>query len=416
MRRLMHKIIQLLDGTPAVYGKRQAGQSLVEMALITPILIIMLMGMVEIGWFANNYLTLLDVARAGARRAAVLQEQFSPLEWNNAASYVPVTTVDANDYTEQGLVPSATYKLTMPVTYAVDPNNPGALTDTGGARNNQRLCDPLVPDPRFYRELVCVMLASLNPLAIDSANNVDDIVISGFSLARITSPQITDPPGASNDVLGADVRPGGAGATTHVVVTGRYPTNANECDVMVTNPDTTPSFAVVSAGDPLRANANGMFENRDPFDFNQNNQRDVRAIDNNGTALGNTLFTEAAGYDPIVTTLETAEKAVGFSFTGQRWIPDTGCLGSNFTVRRVEQLVNLPNFQMTDEERRLRLPHQGIVLVEIFWEHSMLLQFPVFNPVIDAFAGDVTPTISVWAIFPLPQAEPSNATLGLPNN
>jgi len=59
----MVKIIQLLDGTPAVYGKRQSGQSVVELALITPILIILLAGLVEIGWFANNYLNLLDVTR-----------------------------------------------------------------------------------------------------------------------------------------------------------------------------------------------------------------------------------------------------------------------------------------------------------------------------------------------------------------
>lgn len=412
MQRLLRNIIQLLDGTPAVYGKRQSGQSLVEMALITPILIIMFMGMVEIGWFANNYLTLLDVARAGARRAAVLQEQFSPLEWKNEASYVPVIVVGGNDYTEQGLALSNSSALTMPGTYPVDPNNQMVSTDTTGIRNNQRLCDPSYTDPRFYRELVCVMLASLNPLEIDEDNNVDDIVISGFSLARITSPQGSP----SITVLGPDVRPGGATAQTHMVVTGRYPTNANECDVAVANETTTPVFSVVPVGDPRRNAANSMFENRDPFDINQNGQRDARDIDNNGTALGNGQFTEAVGYDPVVTNLNHAEKAVGFSYTGQRWIPGTGCLGSNFTVRRVEQLVNLPNFQMTDEERRLRLPHQGMILVEIFWQHSMLLQFPVFNPVVSAFSGDSTPTVSVWAIFPLPQAEPSNATLGLPNN
>src|SRR5215216_4589210 len=89
MRTLLVKIIQLLDGTPAVYGKRQSGQSVVELALITPILIILLAGLVEIGWFANNYLNLLDVTRAGARRGAVLQDQKSPLFWDNKHSYVP---------------------------------------------------------------------------------------------------------------------------------------------------------------------------------------------------------------------------------------------------------------------------------------------------------------------------------------
>lgn len=414
MQRLLRNIIQLLDGTPAVYGKRQSGQSLVEMALIMPILIIMFMGMVEIGWFANNYLTLLDVARAGARRAAVLQEQLSPLEWKNEASYVPVLDVSANDYTEQGLALTNSSELTMPINFPVDPNFQSVITsDTGGIRANQRNCNPAYSDPRFYRELICVMVASMNPLTLDETNNVDDIVISGFSLARITSPQGSP----AITVLGPDVRPGGAAATTHVVVTGRYPTNANECDVAVTNPTTSPTFSVVPVGDPRRSSANSMFEYRDPFDINQSGARDARAIDTpTNVAEGTGEFTEAVGYDPVVANLLHAEKAIGYSMTGQRWIPGTGCLGSNFTVRRVEQLVNLPSFQMTDEERRLRLPHQGIVLVEMFWEHSMLLQFPVFNPVIASFAGDTTPMVNVWAIFPLPQVEPSNATLGLPNN
>ncbi len=78
MRTFIKKIIQLLDGTPSVYGKRQSGQSVVELALITPILIVLLAGLVEIGWFANNYLNLLDVTRAGTSGlsiSAVLGQQ-----------------------------------------------------------------------------------------------------------------------------------------------------------------------------------------------------------------------------------------------------------------------------------------------------------------------------------------------------
>ena len=73
MKAVIRRIIQILDNTPAEYapkrGQRQSGQSVVELALITPILIVMFAGLVEVGWFANNYLTILDVTRAGARRA-----------------------------------------------------------------------------------------------------------------------------------------------------------------------------------------------------------------------------------------------------------------------------------------------------------------------------------------------------------
>jgi hypothetical protein len=387
MRQLILKIIHLLDGTPATYGQRQNGQTLVEMALITPILIVMLMGMVEIGWFANNYLTLLDVARAGARRGAVLQDQNAPLEWDELGSYVPLAVIQDNDYRDQGLniVGSA----------SIGRISSGAPEDT--LRANARSCDISTLATRgFYTELLCVMRASLSPLSIDIDNHIDDIVISGFSLARITDPA------GGNVILGTNARPAGT-ADTHVVVVGRYPTTANECDVTVTNPTGAAAFAI------------GAREPRDPFDFNQNNQRDMRAADSpTNTALGNGLFTERAGYDAIGTNVATAEKQVGYSYTGQHWIAGTGCLGSEWTIAEIEALVNLPTYQMTNEQRRTMLPHQGMVMVEIFWEHEMLLRFPVFNPVVNAFAGDQTPTIGVWAAFPLPSVEPSSVSLGLP--
>jgi hypothetical protein len=81
--------------------------------------------------------------------------------------------------------------------------------------------------------------------------------------------------------------------------------------------------------------------------------------------------------------------------------------------------VNLPNFNMqvevpgsnpNDAQReagtRSVLPSQGIVLVELFWQHQMLLQLPVFNPVYDILGGTGSTTISVWAAFPLPSVEP----------
>ena len=59
MRGRLRRLLAVLDGTPT--GTR--GQSLVELTLTLPILLVMLMGLTEIGWYANNYLTLLDVVR-----------------------------------------------------------------------------------------------------------------------------------------------------------------------------------------------------------------------------------------------------------------------------------------------------------------------------------------------------------------
>ncbi|MCC6612154.1 MAG: pilus assembly protein [Anaerolineae bacterium] len=391
MRKLVLKIIQLLDGTPAVYGKRQRGQSLVEMALITPILIIMLMGMVEIGWFANNYLTLLDVTRAGARHGAVLQDQYSPLVWDNAASYVPAqwfgVGASTNHYDDQGLTLADTSILALPYT-----GDAATQTAQSNARGGQRGCN-LPVESQFYREVACVMMASMEPLAFDSDNNIDDLIISGFSIARIT-----DASGSIiTDALRNSINPT---ANTLNVVVGRYPTNANECDVRNVGTGEVPVFQVQA-------------RERDPFDINSNNVRDLRPGETGGPA-GTTVFNELEGRDNIAASVSTAEKQVGFAMFGQHWIPGTGCTGSNWKVSDIERLINLPNYQLTDEQRRSQLPFQGLILVEIYWEHEMLLKFPVFNPVVSAFSGDETPTISVWAVFPMPSVEPNASQMGLP--
>src|SRR5215475_6139911 len=75
MRQTLSKIVKILDGQPT--GKR--GQSLVEMALTTPMLILMILGLVELGFFANDYLILLDAIRSASRFAVNL----SPADtWN----------------------------------------------------------------------------------------------------------------------------------------------------------------------------------------------------------------------------------------------------------------------------------------------------------------------------------------------
>ena len=55
----------------AKFGKRQEGQSVVEFALVLPIFILLLMGMIEFGriWMTMNVLS--SASREGARIAAV---------------------------------------------------------------------------------------------------------------------------------------------------------------------------------------------------------------------------------------------------------------------------------------------------------------------------------------------------------
>jgi hypothetical protein len=49
---------------------RESGQSLVEMVLITPLLLLMFLGVLEVGWALRGYLVLVNASREGARFAA----------------------------------------------------------------------------------------------------------------------------------------------------------------------------------------------------------------------------------------------------------------------------------------------------------------------------------------------------------
>src|SRR5437867_11354782 len=66
----MNKRISLRD---------QRGQSMTEFALVLPILALLLFGVIQFGLVFNNYLTLTDAVRAGARKAAVSRQAADPV-------------------------------------------------------------------------------------------------------------------------------------------------------------------------------------------------------------------------------------------------------------------------------------------------------------------------------------------------
>jgi Flp pilus assembly protein TadG len=51
--------------------KNERGQTLTEFALVLPILALLLFGVIQFGIAFNNYITLTDAVRAGARKGAV---------------------------------------------------------------------------------------------------------------------------------------------------------------------------------------------------------------------------------------------------------------------------------------------------------------------------------------------------------
>ncbi|MEZ4667327.1 MAG: pilus assembly protein [Anaerolineae bacterium] len=390
MRRILRKILQILDGTPAVYGQYSRGQSVVELALVTPILIILLMGMVEIGWFANNYLIILETTRVGARQGTTLTEDKTPLKWetfsdSRAASLIPALQPDAAAAAEA---------------------------------NTWRHCPTMESNPatyeRFYNKIACQMLKTLAPLefqadnpgtaVVEPGNGVDDIIISAFSLQTV-DPTDTDiiPSGARSNIA---LVPGYPTNQQQVILAGRYPTNANEC-----------SYDAADSRDPFNYIdfvGSGTVGGRV---YGTDGTRNYVLLDSSKPDLpppndSNRLYYELAGYD------NTTERQRGFSYTGQHIIestksnsPTTTCYGSEWTMNEVEQLMNLSSFNLSDGLQRVGLPSQGLVLVEMFWRHGLLLRNPVFNPVFSLLSDDKTATlgpgttISVWAAFPLPSTE-----------
>src|SRR5919109_2383281 len=58
--------------------REEKGQTLVEFALVLPILCVLLFGIIQFGTVFNNWVTLTDATRAGARKAVVSRGQSDP--------------------------------------------------------------------------------------------------------------------------------------------------------------------------------------------------------------------------------------------------------------------------------------------------------------------------------------------------
>ena len=65
--------------TPQSRFRRSDGQTLVEFALVLPILCLLLFGVIQFGIVFNNYIDLTDAVRAGARKAAVSRQAADPV-------------------------------------------------------------------------------------------------------------------------------------------------------------------------------------------------------------------------------------------------------------------------------------------------------------------------------------------------
>lgn len=404
MRKLIRKIVEILDGTPSVYGERQQGQSILEMVFIIPLLAILIIGIAEIGWLANNYLILQEVSKVGARRGTVLPSDIGPVSWDLNAdlrnSVLLPRAWTGNDPIEAGWTAGGTPEEQASfgqrdwdrLLIRVECDEGALRSDTIGTGQLRR---------SFYNEIMCIMFDSLDPLVLDQDNGIDDMIISVFAVQTIHNDAAGDydfESGYSPDIAIDEYEAGYI-----PVVVGRYPILANECN-MQGNPEED------GVTDATRNDVE-----RDPFDYINDNQ-----------------LTFTTGPDPVPLELATltsggwtslgyddgAEFQRGFSLYGNHMVEEDGifCYGSDWTVQDIQDQISVPQFEFTaseaadpqiaNDDTGRHLPGQGVVLVEIYWQHRLLLNLPVFSPVMQALGDDRT-TIYVWSMFPVPTAEPN---------
>jgi Flp pilus assembly protein TadG len=110
---------------PADVLRREDGQAITEFALILPVLVALLLGIIQFGIVFNNYLTITDAARAGARKAAVSRfigdngasakttAQNSAQQLDQAALKVTVTSTNWN-------VPGSDVNVTVTYPYSIN--------------------------------------------------------------------------------------------------------------------------------------------------------------------------------------------------------------------------------------------------------------------------------------------------------
>ena len=161
MKKAPGKIFAFFQTSPA--GSRRAlknkGQSLVEIAIAFPILIMLLSGLVEFGFMLNYYMSLMDATRESAR----IFNNFDPFEDGHALTPQDCTCTNT----------------------AICPND----TQAGNPDQTDADCDS---NP-FYKGAEGMVLDSLQPKSAQDTSrriildsDTDDVVVSVFSVGTTT--------------------------------------------------------------------------------------------------------------------------------------------------------------------------------------------------------------------------------------
>jgi Flp pilus assembly protein TadG len=119
--------------------KNQRGQTMVELALVMPLICLLLFGVIQFGVVFHHYVTLTDAVRAGARKAAVSRE----LGPSAATAAVQQAIKDsASDLDQTKLLPSVNSTwghgddVTVSATYPYSINLLGVVVQSGNLKSS----------------------------------------------------------------------------------------------------------------------------------------------------------------------------------------------------------------------------------------------------------------------------------------
>src|SRR5215471_2980616 len=119
---------------PTLRKRGQRGQAMVEFAIIVPILLTVLLGIMQLGVVYNNWVTLTDAARAGARKGAVCRSGCSPSATAATTSAVQASAADLNQ-SKLGVTVTSTWAqgadVTVKATYPWSVNIMGIVVASG---------------------------------------------------------------------------------------------------------------------------------------------------------------------------------------------------------------------------------------------------------------------------------------------
>jgi Flp pilus assembly protein TadG len=100
----------------------EQGQTMTEFAIVLPILVVLLFGIIQFGIAFNNYVTITDAARAGARMAAVSRQASDPV-----GACTNQVRSSANDLDQSQLIVSCSSAWTIGSDVTVDVQYPYSI-------------------------------------------------------------------------------------------------------------------------------------------------------------------------------------------------------------------------------------------------------------------------------------------------